>query len=124
MKRNTIQRRIILDAVNELASHPTAEDVYRHVIKTHPTISKATVYRNLSAAAEGGGISSVGVFDGAMRFDHRNDEHFHFICDVCKKLIDVPFFDPTENMPLCDLKITKAELTLRGVCKDCERGQP
>jgi len=124
LKRNTVQRQIILDAVNNLANHPTAEDVYLYVVKTHPTISKATVYRNLAAAAENGEISSVGVYDGAMRFDHRKDEHFHFVCDCCKKLIDVPSFDLTANLtPLHDLKINKVELTLRGLCGDCQHGQ-
>ena len=124
MKRNTLQRQIILDAINNLANHPTAEDVYLYVIKTHPTISKATVYRNLAAAAEKGEISSIGIYDGAMRFDHRKDEHFHFVCDCCKKLIDVPSFDLKANLTtLRDLKINKVELTLRGLCEDCQRGQ-
>ena len=91
-----------------------------YVVKIHSTISKATVYRNLAVAAENGEISTVGVFDGAMRFDHRKDEHFHFVCDGCKKLIDVPSFDLKANLtPLSDLTITKVELTLRGLCKDC-----
>jgi len=119
-----MQRQIILDAVNNLANHPTAEDVYLYVVKTHPTISKATVYRNLAAATENGEISSVGIFDGAMRFDDRKDEHFHFVCDGCKKLIDVPIFDLKANLtPLSDLKINKVELTLRGFCKNCEFSQ-
>jgi Fur family peroxide stress response transcriptional regulator len=112
----------VLDAVNKLASHPTAEDVYLQVIKTHPTISKATVYRNLASAAEEGEISTVGVFDTAMRFDHRNDEHFHFICNMCKKLVDIPSFDLKSNLePFKELNINKIELTLRGICKDCEK---
>jgi len=119
--RNTLQRQIILEAINNLANHPTAEDVYAYVVKTHPTISKATVYRNLAVAAENSEISTVGVYDGAMRFDHRNDEHFHFVCDGCRKLIDVPSFDLNANLPpLSDLTITKVELTLHGLCKDCK----
>ena len=98
--------------------------MYLYVVKTHPTISKATVYRNLAAAAEEGEISSVGIYDGAMRFDHKTDEHFHFVCDCCKKLIDVPGFDLKANLTtLRDLKINKVELTLRGLCEDCQRGQ-
>ena len=122
MKRNTVQRQIILDAINNLANHPTAEDVYLCVVKTHPTISKATVYRNLATAAEDGEISDVGIFDGAMRFDHRKDEHFHFVCDKCKKLVDVPSFDLKADLtPLSGLKVRKVELTFRGLCKDCEQ---
>ena len=124
MKRNTMQRRIILDAVNNLANHPTAEEVYLYVVKDHPSVSKATVYRNLAAAAECGEISSLGVYEGAMRFDHKNDEHFHFVCNKCKKLIDVPCFDLSSNLTnLREMKINKVELTLRGFCEDCQSGQ-
>jgi len=119
-----MQRQITLGALNNLANHPTAEDVYSYVMKTHPTISKATVYRNLAAAAESGEISSIGIYDGAMRFDHRKDQHFHFVCDACKKLIDVPCFDLEANLTnLRDLIINKVELTLRGLCVDCQRSQ-
>ena len=124
MPRKTMQRQIILDAINNLANHPTAEDVYLYVVKTHPTISKATVYRNLASAVEKGEISSVGIYDGAMRFDHRTDEHFHFVCDCCQKLMDVPSFDVLANLAsFRDLKINKVELTLRGLCKECQSGQ-
>jgi len=120
LKRNTVQRQIILDAINNLASHPTAEEVYLYVVRTHPSISKATVYRNLAIAAENGEISDVGVFYGAMRFDHRKDDHFHFVCDECKKLFDVPSFDLKAYLaPLNEVRINKIELTLRGLCKDC-----
>ena len=119
-----MQRRIILDAIRQLANHPTAEDVYSYVVKTHPAISRATVYRNLAAAAESGEISSVGVYDGAMRYDHRNEEHFHFVCDACKKLIDVPNFDLGIDLSeMRGLQINKVELTLRGLCEDCRRDQ-
>ncbi|MCL2396879.1 MAG: transcriptional repressor [Defluviitaleaceae bacterium] len=121
MKRNTIQRQAILDAINSLANHPTAEDVYVQVIKTHPTISKATVYRNLAAAAENGEIGTVGIFDGAMHFDHKKEEHFHFFCDKCRGFIDIPSFDLKANLtPFNKLDIKKIELTLRGLCEDCK----
>ena len=122
MSRNTLQHQIIIDAVMNLANHPTAEDVYLHAVKKHPAISKATIYRNLAVAAENGEISSAGIFDGAMRFEHRKDEHFHFVCESCKALTDIPCFDLSENLnSLNDLTIKKIELTLRGLCGGCAR---
>ena len=120
MKRNTIQRQVILDAIAQLGSHPTAEEVYLHVVKMHPNISKATVYRNLATAAESGEILPVGVINGAMHFDHNNHEHFHFVCESCKKLFDVPTFDIRQFLNLDELNIEKVDLTLRGTCKTCK----
>ena len=45
-ERNTIQRQLTLQAVRELACHPTAEEVYRYVSARRPDVSLATVYRN------------------------------------------------------------------------------
>jgi len=121
MKRNTVQRQIILSAISELASHPTAEEVYAHVVKIHPTISKATVYRNLAQAAKSGEISDIGTFDGATRYDHNTHNHFHFVCEDCKELMDVPDFDFGEYLnSINGLTVKKVELTLRGVCKNCK----
>ena len=45
--RNTVQRQIVLQAVLRMHDHPTADTVYAAVAAEHPSISKATVYRNL-----------------------------------------------------------------------------
>ena len=50
--RNTIQRQLVLSAVRQLQNHPTADEVYQEVQKNCPTISRATVYRNLKLLAE------------------------------------------------------------------------
>ena len=59
--RNTIQRQLVLSAVRQLQNHPTADEVYLEVQKNCPTISRATVYRNLKLLAEEGEIRLVSV---------------------------------------------------------------
>ena len=49
--RNTVQRQIVLQAVRSLHDHPTADSVYAVIAAEHPSISKATVYRNLNQLA-------------------------------------------------------------------------
>ena len=56
-RRNTIQRALVLEAVKTLHCHATADEVYEEIIKEHPTISKATVYRNLNLLSEMGEIT-------------------------------------------------------------------
>jgi len=114
-----MQRQIILDSVKELGNHPTAEQVYFYVSKKHPTISKATVYRNLAQAASSGEVSTVGVINGSMRFDHNTSDHFHFVCQRCYGLVDVPHFGLPDQYPFNELNIKKVELTLHGICDQC-----
>ena len=76
-KRNTIQKQLVLDAVFRLANHPTAEEVYAEVARSHPTVSKATVYRNLGSLSEDGLLRHIKMPGGADRFDHMLLEQHH-----------------------------------------------
>ena len=67
--RNTIQRQIVLQVVNQMHNHPTADAIYAVIAAQHPTISKATVYRNLNQLAAQGEILRVPVPTGADHFD-------------------------------------------------------
>ena len=73
--RNTIQRQIVLQAVNQMHNHPTADAIYAVIAAQHPTISKATVYRNLNQLAAQGEILRVPVPTGADHFDFNIKPH-------------------------------------------------
>ena len=88
-KRNTIQRSLVLNAVNKLKCHATADEVYDEIAKEHPSISKATVYRNLKLLSDMGVIRRMEVPGGADRFDHRCQEHCHVRCEKCGRVFDV-----------------------------------
>ena len=123
-KRNTIQGALVLDAVNQLASHATADDVYQYVRQEHPTISKATVYRNLRSLAEEGQIRSVNVPGGAERFDHIQVPHYHFKCDKCGQVFEVELDYLTELAQQIrnagDFDILDHDIVFRGLCPDCK----
>lgn len=93
-KRNTIQKRLVMEAVTRLASHPTADEVYAEVVRTHPSVSKATVYRNLGSLSEDGRLRHIRMPNGADRFDHCLTEHRHIACIQCGSVRDVPVTEP------------------------------
>jgi len=87
--RLTAPRRIILDVLRSTDAHPSALVVYRHVRKKLPSVSLATVYRNLrTLAAEGLLLERAGA-DG-LRFDGNVERHDHFTCLSCRRVFDVP----------------------------------
>ena len=121
-KRNTIQRQLVFDAVRELNIHATAEQVYEHVIKKHPSISKATVYRNLSQMSDTGELQNIGSFFGSAHYDHNCHKHYHFICEECKQVYDVNEYFPDicgqiKNMG--GFVIKGHNLNFNGLCRDC-----
>lgn len=87
--RNTVQRQIVLQTVQQMHNHPTADSVYEAIIQRHPSISKATVYRNLNQLVAEGVIQHVPILHGADRFDFRTETHYHARCVQCGAVFDV-----------------------------------
>ena len=98
MKRNTIQRQLVIAAVRFLADHPTADEVYERITMEYPDISKGTVYRNLNSLVESGLLNKVSVPSGADRFDHMLTKHYHIKCSHCGNFMNVENMDYMEDL--------------------------
>jgi len=125
--RQTIQREIVFQTVKEMKNHPTAEFVFEKIQKKYPSLSKATVYRNLKILAGQGRLKHIEMPDSADRFDHFTDNHYHMKCTVCSKVydVDMPYFDKISEF-IKDTKgfdIKTHELVFKGVCKDCKKNK-
>lgn len=123
VRRNTIQCSLVFEAVNTLKCHATADEIYDAIVKQNPTISRATVYRNLNRLAQEGQIRKVSLPGGADRFDHRCGEHYHARCERCGRIFDV------DMAPLTDLEkriadahgfqFTGHDIVFHGICPNC-----
>ena len=122
-KRNTIQRKLVLEAVNRLKSHATAEEVYDEVVREYPHISRGTVYRNLKQLSEAGEIRKLEVPGGADRYDHRTFSHYHVRCMKCGRVFDVEmdYIEHLEQVIRDDhgFIISGHDIMFRGICPDC-----
>lgn len=126
-KRNTIQKQMVLNAVAALHNHPTAEEVYAYVVKQFPTISKATVYRNLSGLAEDGLLFHVRMPEGADRFDHTLENHHHITCTRCGRVYDA-FAQNAEAVNAMVEKETgftqvDHNIVFSGLCPECSKNK-
>jgi Fur family transcriptional regulator, ferric uptake regulator len=83
-RRMTLQRRLVLDAVQRARHHVTADDIARRVRARHPQIDPSTVYRNLEALEELGFVTHTHLDDRVTRW-HRADSHphGHLVCRRC-----------------------------------------
>lgn len=121
-RRETRQRRLVLQAVQSRCDHPTAEQIYEDVHTADPKISHGTVYRNLNCLSEDGEICHVRV-PGADRYDLRTDLHYHMFCVKCKKVIDAPYSYKDaldeETMRQSGFDIIRHRLIFEGVCPEC-----
>lgn len=120
-QRNTIQKALIKEAVVNLKTHPSAEEIYMEVIKTNPNISKATVYRNLGIMAENGEILKIEIPNSSDRFDFNTADHFHARCEKCDRVYDikVPNLDILDKVKDEHFIVQGYDLVFKGICKDC-----
>ena len=87
-RRNTRQRRIILEELQGCSSHPTASELYEKVRRRLPKISLGTIYRTLDLLSRNGVIQKLENPEGETRFDGNTAPHDHIRCIRCGALID------------------------------------
>jgi Fur family ferric uptake transcriptional regulator len=120
----TRQRRVILEQLRKVVSHPTADEVYAMVRRRLPRISLGTVYRNLEILAEGGAIRRLDMAGRQRRYDGNLEHHYHVRCVRCGRVGDVvsrplPELDNAFRGS-SDYEIIGHRLELVGLCPRCK----
>ena len=123
--RMTNQRQVILEEIQKVNTHPTADEVYETVRKRLPRISLGTVYRNLEVLSACGLIQKIGPLSSQMRFDGITKNHYHLRCIYCGKVEDAPIetVDKLENAvrEKSDYSILGHKLEFIGICPKCRK---
>ena len=122
-EKYTIQRKVILEELSLLKSHPTADELFQIVRIRLPKISLATVYRNLADLAASGKIRKTELPGGKARFETKIEPHFHLRCVHCEAIEDLPLSKEEIGDFLKD-KVTRRvqdfELCFSGLCRSCQ----
>ena len=86
----TPQRLCVLKELDK-KKHPTIEHLYEALREENPSMSLATVYKNLSTLKEKGIVIEVNISDGKMRYDIYSHPHIHLVCEHCGMIQDVAY---------------------------------
>jgi Fur family ferric uptake transcriptional regulator len=123
-QRMTVQKKLILETLKGLKTHPTADELYSLLKQKLPKISLGTVYRNLEQLSEKGIIKKLDSIDSQKRFDGDISPHYHIKCIKCGKVGDIhvsPIPLPKEIIQHTDYKILNHDLELTGICGNCQK---
>lgn len=119
------QREIILDTLSKNAIHPTAEALLEFLKSDNSNVGMTTLYRNLNQLAEAGLIKKIDGLEPSAHFDHNAFEHYHFICEECKKVYDIPSSvapDLVQNTTKATgFDITSHDIVFHGICSECKK---
>jgi Fur family ferric uptake transcriptional regulator len=123
LRRNTPQRRVVLEELRHLKSHPTAAELYAIVRRRLPRISLGTVYRNLEVLHEDGMIRKMEFAGAESRFDGTLDRHDHVRCTECGRIEDIYPSSPDQALhspaELAGYQVEGYRLEYFGSCPSC-----
>ena len=120
----TPQRLAIVRVLSGSEGHPSVENIHGQIAKDFPTMSLATVYRNIVLIKSLGEVLELGFPDGSNRYDgHKPYPHPHVICIKCKKIVD-PDLESLDEMKKeveveTDFTILNHRLDFFGICSNC-----
>lgn len=125
MLKRSKQRQAILDYLASTTKHPTADTIYKAIREEFPNISLGTVYRNLALLSSTGDIIRISSGDGADRYDYTTTPHYHFMCEKCGKVYDLPMDTIYSINDLAQQftshKISGHQTFFYGICQDCNK---
>lgn len=128
MKRYSKKRQAILDCLRQTPDHPTAEQIYERLRPDFPSLSLATVYRNLAQLKQCGLAQSMGTVQGQEHFNGNLTPHCHIVCARCGAIADVFGTVIPAEMLGCVQEATGYEVSaqavqLSGLCPRCRENR-
>ena len=123
--RYSKQRELVMQKVELLCDHPTAEEIFGEAAKDCPGLSLGTVYRNLNSLVEAGRVRRVSIPGRADRFDHTLAWHSHLYCNGCGCVVDADV-DEKQLLKLVrrqKYQVEDCAMVLFGLCEACAAKQ-
>ena len=121
----TPQRISVYEELFSSPDHPNADVIFRKVRKTFPNISFDTINRTLLTFAKIGIVRIVEGSGEPKRFDSDIDNHHHFRCMKCNRIIDFQnkFYD---NIKIPEdfkkqFTVLNKRVVLEGFCNKCKK---
>lgn len=118
----TPQRLEIVDILNK-KGHINIDDLYALLQSRFPTLSLATIYKNIKAMGDKLFLSEVKIPNQKSLYELTKQEHSHIVCSKCNDIIDINLdtsniLSQAEN--ICDYNLDKVSIVLNGICSKCK----
>ena len=121
----TFQRAAIYEELLRAKDHPTADVIYKRIVKKIPNISFDTVNRTLLTFSKIGITNVVEGYGQAKRYDPDTVLHHHFRCIHCGSIIDL-YSREFDNITVPDeihkqFTVINKKVVLEGLCNKCRK---
>ena len=116
----TIQRTGILKSIDQ-AGHINIDEIYEDVKEQYPTLSLATIYKNIILMQENNVIIEVPMNGEKSKYELKKNDHIHLICQNCGEIQDQKITQKTqESLVIENFKLNSSQINLYGLCQLCQ----
>jgi Fur family peroxide stress response transcriptional regulator len=104
--------------------HMNIDDLYKKLLSKFPSISLATIYKNINAMVEKVFLSEVKLPNSKSVYELVKVEHAHLVCSSCGYIEDVMLDASSileEASKITSFKIDSTNIVLSGICSNCSK---
>ncbi len=123
----THQRQVLYETMQGMPGHPSPEEVFAAVKQRIPSISLATVYKNIHLFVESGVFRELSMHHGTLRVEMNREPHHHLVCSVCKRVADLDGgedhglqLDPVPARLHGGFLVERVSMDVIGICTACQ----
>ena len=104
--------------------HMNIDDLYKKLLSKFPSVSLATIYKNINAMVEKVFLSEVKIPNTKSVYELVKTEHAHLVCSCCGHIEDIMLDASSivsEASKLSSFKIDSTNIVLSGICSKCSK---
>jgi len=119
--KSTHQRLAILDCI-DMFGHIDIDTLYEAIVRKYPTMSKATLYRNINDLISFHILEEVKLPNQKQQYEIKKVPHIHLLCTHCGCVEDVFVETKTLLEAVKDksgFTISNSFIVMNGTCKLC-----
>jgi Fur family peroxide stress response transcriptional regulator len=117
----TPQRLEIVDILN-MNGHLNIDDLYKLLQNKFPTLSLATIYKNIKAMSNKLFLGEVKIPNQKNVYELTKKEHSHVVCSKCNTIMDIDLYISnilSQAESISNYSLNKSSIVLNGICPKC-----
>ena len=100
--------------------HMNIDDLYKRLLEKFPSISLATIYKNINAMIEKVFLNEVKIPNSKAVYELIKEDHSHLVCLSCGLIEDIYLNTSVlEDSLETDFKIENTSVVFSGICSKC-----
>lgn len=102
--------------------HMNIDDLYKKLLDRFPSVSLATIYKNINSMVEKLFLSEVKIPNAKTVYELSKNEHAHLVCSNCKAVMDIELDSSDISKQISNLnnfKVNQTDIILSGICQKC-----